>query len=197
MLPKKLSMMMRVSTGPQEGVELLQRCMGLGRSWKERGGQVTLVTGKLPRSLGQKITHREGFQLIELVGIPSDSVDVRGFLHRDGSVLNAVSPEMFSKDSAQYLYQELGCKTAVGMPFKDVATTDSILLRTLPPSTDTDARTAIRRLIEVSMGVIVPAEELEKDPLPNAVALMDLEDAIACDGKVRNKDKIMEFRLCF
>ena len=113
-----------------------------------------------------------------------DAVDVRGFMHRDGSVFNAVTPEMFSKENAQYLYKELGCKTAVGMPFKDVATTDSVLLRKVPPSSDTEARKAIRRLVEVSMGVIVPAEELEKDPLPNAVALMDLEDALAANGKV-------------
>jgi (E)-4-hydroxy-3-methylbut-2-enyl-diphosphate synthase len=113
-----------------------------------------------------------------------DKVDVRGFLHRDGSVFSAVEPEMFSKENAQYLYKELGCKTAVGMPFKDIATTDSILLRKLPPASDKDARTALRRLIEISMGIIVPVEELEKEPLPNAVALMDLEDAIARDGKL-------------
>jgi len=113
-----------------------------------------------------------------------DVVDVRGFLHRDGSVMNVVTPEMFSKENVQYLYQQLGCKTAVGMPFKDVATTDSIFMRTIPPSSDTEARAAIRRLIEVSMGVVVPAEELEKDPLPNAVALMTLEDALAKDGKL-------------
>lgn len=116
-----------------------------------------------------------------------DVVDVRGFLHRDGSVMNVVTPEMFSKENVQYLYQQLGCKTAVGMPFKDVATTDSIFMRTIPPSSDTEARAAIRRLIEVSMGVVVPAEELEKDPLPNAVALMTLEDALAKDGKVRKR----------
>ena len=113
-----------------------------------------------------------------------DPIDVRGFLNRDGSVINAVKPEMFSKENAQYLYKDLGCKTAVGMPFKDIASTDSILLRQVPPSSDTAARTAIRRLIDVSMGVIVPAEELEKDPLPNAVALMDLKDAVANGGKV-------------
>lgn len=111
-----------------------------------------------------------------------DAVDVRGFLHRDGSVFSVVTPEMFTEGNVQYLYQQLGCKTAVGMPFKDVATSDSIYMRTIPPSSDTAARTAIRRLIEVSTGVIVPAEELEKDPLPNAVALMDLEDAVEKNG---------------
>lgn len=116
-----------------------------------------------------------------------DIADVRGFLHRDGSVLSVVKPEMFSKENAQYLYQQLGCKTAVGMPFKDIATVDSIYMATIPPSSDTEARAAIRRLIEVSMGVVVPAEELEKDPLPNAVALMSLEDAVAKSGKVRNE----------
>eukprot|EP00543_Licmophora_paradoxa_P005058 CAMPEP_0202445012 /NCGR_PEP_ID=MMETSP1360-20130828/3895_1 /ASSEMBLY_ACC=CAM_ASM_000848 /TAXON_ID=515479 /ORGANISM="Licmophora paradoxa, Strain CCMP2313" /LENGTH=721 /DNA_ID=CAMNT_0049061133 /DNA_START=125 /DNA_END=2290 /DNA_ORIENTATION=+ len=113
-----------------------------------------------------------------------DDIDVRGFLHRDGSVLCSVTPEMLSKENVQYLYQELGCKTAVGMPFKDIATSDSIFMRELPPSSDTDARTALRRLIEVSVGVVVPAEELEKDPLPNAVALMSLEEAIETDGKL-------------
>jgi len=115
---------------------------------------------------------------------PGDKIDVRGFLHRDGSVLSSVNPEMLNKENVQYLYQELGCKTAVGMPFKDIATTDSILLRQIPPSSNTEARTAIRRLIEVSMGVIVPAEELEKDPIPNAVALMSLTDAIGNGAKL-------------
>jgi (E)-4-hydroxy-3-methylbut-2-enyl-diphosphate synthase len=113
-----------------------------------------------------------------------DAVDARGFLHRDGSVLGVVRPEMFSKENAQYLYKNLGCKTAVGMPFKDIATVDSIFMRTIPPSSDTAARAAMRRLMEVNMGVIVPAEELEKDPLPNAIALMTLEDAVAKGGKV-------------
>lgn len=116
--------------------------------------------------------------------VEGDKIDVRGFLNRDGSVFSVISPEMLSKDNVQYLYQELGCKTAVGMPFKDIATSDSIFLPTLPPSDDTDARTALRRLIEVSMGVIVPATELEKDPLPNAVALYTLEDAIAKNGQL-------------
>jgi (E)-4-hydroxy-3-methylbut-2-enyl-diphosphate synthase len=112
-------------------------------------------------------------------------VDVRGFANRDGSVFSVVTPDMFTASNAVYLYQQLGCKTAVGMPFKDIASTDSIFMRTIPPSSDKEARTAIRRLIEVNMGVIVPAEELEKDPLENAVALMTLEDAIAKKGAVR------------
>ena len=91
---------------------------------------------------------------------------------------------MFAKENVQYLYQQLGCKTAVGMPFKDVATSDSIYMPTIPPSSDTEARAAIRRLLEVNMGVVVPAAELEKDPLPNAVALMTLEEAIEKNGKV-------------
>jgi (E)-4-hydroxy-3-methylbut-2-enyl-diphosphate synthase len=113
------------------------------------------------------------------------SVDVSGFLDANGSVLTVVTPEMFARENVQYLYQQLGCKTAVGMPFKDVATVDSIFMSTIPPSSDTEARAAIRRLIEVNMGVVVPAAELEKDPLPNAVAFMTLEDAVAREGKVR------------
>ena len=114
-----------------------------------------------------------------------ESVDASGFLNADGSVISVVSPEMFTKENIPYLYAELGCKTAVGMPFKDVATSDSIFMRTVPPSSDTDARTALRRMAEVSVGLIAPAAELEKDPLPNSVALMTLEEAVAKKGEVR------------
>ena len=112
----------------------------------------------------------------------TDTIDVSGILNENGSVISAITPEMLKEENVQYLYQELGCKTAVGMPFKDVATSDSIFLRSVPSSDDAAARTALRRLAEVNMGIIVPAEELEKDPLPNAIALMELKDAIAKDG---------------
>ena len=114
-----------------------------------------------------------------------DAVDVRGFANRDGSVFCVVQPEMFTKENAAYLYQQLGCKTAVGMPFKDIATADSIYMPRIPPSTDRDGRIAMRRLQEVNVGIIVPAVELEKDPLDNAVALMSLPDAIDKNGAVR------------
>mmetsp|Transcript_12578 Transcript_12578/g.25128 ORF Transcript_12578/g.25128 Transcript_12578/m.25128 type:complete len:768 (-) Transcript_12578:77-2380(-) len=113
-----------------------------------------------------------------------DPMDVRGFLHRDGSVISAVTLEMFSPENAQYLYKSLGCKTAVGMPFKDVATTDSILLRKVPAPDDRPSRIGIKRLLDVSMGIIVPAEELENNPLPNAVALMDVTKAVESGGKL-------------
>lgn len=111
-----------------------------------------------------------------------ESVDASGFLNDNGSVISVVTADMLTKENIPYLYAGLGCKTAVGMPFKDIATSDSIYLPTVPPTTDTDARTALRRLAEVSVGLVAPASELEKDPLPNAIALMDLEDAIAKKG---------------
>jgi (E)-4-hydroxy-3-methylbut-2-enyl-diphosphate synthase len=116
-----------------------------------------------------------------------ETVDVEVILNSAGSVISVVDPDMLSKDNVQYLYQQLGCKTAVGMPFKDIATSDSILLRSVPPSSDTVARTGLRRLMEVNVGVIVPAEVLEKDPVPNAVALMTLKDAVANNGKVTSR----------
>ena len=43
------------------------------------------------------------------------------------------------------------------MPFKDIATADdSIFLTKVPPSSDSDARTALRRLVEVSDVSTVP-----------------------------------------
>ena len=116
-----------------------------------------------------------------------DKVDVRGFMHRDGSVFSVVdNVEMLSEDNAPYLYKDLGCKIAMGMPFKDIATSDSILLKTLPPSSDVKARKVLRTLIEMNMGIIVEAQQLDNDPLPNAVVLMTLPEAIQRNGKVSN-----------
>ncbi|CAN0259706.1 unnamed protein product, partial [Hapterophycus canaliculatus] len=53
----------------------------------------------------------------------TDSVDVRAYLHRDGSVIMPISVE--DLQNPQALYQALGFKTAVGMPFKDIATSDT------------------------------------------------------------------------
>ena len=44
------------------------------------------------------------------------------------------------------MFKALGAKLAVGMPFKDIATSDSILLREVPPAEDAEARRALRRL---------------------------------------------------
>ena len=107
-----------------------------------------------------------------------ESVDASGFLNADGSVISVVSPDMLTKENIPYLYAGLGCKVAVGMPFKDIATSDSIFLSSVPPTSDSDARTALQRLSEVSVGLMADAAALEKDPLPNAIALMDLEDAL-------------------
>jgi len=113
-----------------------------------------------------------------------EKVDVSLFLNPNGSMISTIVPKMLTQDSAPYLYKELGFKTAVGMPFKDIATSDSLFMRTLPPVDDLIARTALRRMMEVGTGVIVPAEELEKNSLDNAVALMSLTDAVKSNGKL-------------
>jgi hypothetical protein len=46
----------------------------------------------------------------------------------------------------QAVYYNLGCKLVVGMPFKDIATTDAIYMRTIPPSSNKKGRQAIKRL---------------------------------------------------
>ena len=69
----------------------------------------------------------------------------------------------FHVENAPYLYQELGCKTAARMPFKEIATSDSIYMHTIPPSSDKEGRPALRRMMEVTVGVIVPAEVRMKE----------------------------------
>ncbi|KAL5990670.1 hypothetical protein ACLOJK_011573 [Asimina triloba] len=105
-----------------------------------------------------------------------DEVDYRGVLHRDGSVLMSVSPHQLK--TPELLYKSLAAKLVVGMPFKDLATVDSILVRELPPVEDTDAvsRLALKRLIDVSMGVLTPLSEQLTKPLPNAIVVANLKE---------------------
>jgi (E)-4-hydroxy-3-methylbut-2-enyl-diphosphate synthase len=69
------------------------------------------------------------------------------------------------------------------MPFKDIATSDSILLRGVPAVTDAPARLALRRLQESGVGVLAAAAELAAAPLANAVALFSAAAAAAAGGK--------------
>jgi len=105
--------------------------------------------------------------------------DMRTLLHRDGSVLMRVSTEQLG--APQELYATLGCKLAVGFPFKDIATVDSIVLSDVPAADDEEARLTIRRLQGAGIGVFADAAALEAAPVAGAVAVMDLA-AIAEGG---------------
>lgn len=68
----------------------------------------------------------------------------------------------------------------VGLPFKDIATSDSFLLREVPAEDDAEARLTLKRLQEVAIHPIVPAEALAETPLTGAVVLKSFKEAIAC-----------------
>lgn len=123
--------------------------------------------------------HRHYFDFQRRTGqlpiqMEGEEVDYRGVLHRDGSVLMPVSLDQLK--TPELLYKSLAAKLVVGMPFKDLATVDSILLRELPPVDDNDARLALKRLIDISMGVITPLSEQLTKPLPNAMVLVNLKE---------------------
>lgn len=109
-----------------------------------------------------------------------EAVDYRGVLHRDGSVLMSVSLDQLK--APELLYRSLAAKLVVGMPFKDLATVDSILLRELPPVEDAEARLALKRLVDISMGVLTPLSEQLTKPLPHAIVLVTL-DELSSDAK--------------
>jgi (E)-4-hydroxy-3-methylbut-2-enyl-diphosphate synthase len=89
----------------------------------------------------------------------------------------AFSRVFFHVENAPYVPLS-GIGTAAGMPFKEIATSDSIYMHTNPPSSDKEGRPALRRMMEVTVGVIVPAEVRMKDLLDNAVAIMSFEEAL-------------------
>ncbi len=82
--------------------------------------------------------------------------------------------------SPDILYRSLGCKLAVGMPFKDIATADSLLLREVPPADDGPARQALRR-----MAVRAGIEDHLATPLQQAPADVT-EDHWGCSHATDN-----------
>ncbi|KAH1219006.1 4-hydroxy-3-methylbut-2-en-1-yl diphosphate synthase (ferredoxin), chloroplastic [Glycine max] len=154
---------------PEEEIDPCRRLANLGMRASELQKGVEPFEEKhrhyfdFQRRSGQLPVQKEG-----------EEVDYRGALHRDGSVLMSVSLDQLKMP--EVLYKSLAAKLIVGMPFKDLATVDSILLRELPPVDDADARLALKRLIDISMGVITPLTEQLTKPLPNAMVLVNLKE---------------------
>ncbi|KAE9600607.1 hypothetical protein Lal_00045798 [Lupinus albus] len=154
---------------PEEEIDPCRRLANLGMRASELQKGVAPFEEKnrhyfdFQRRSGQLPVQKEG-----------EEVDYRGALHRDGSVLMSVSLNQL--ENPELLYKSLAAKLVIGMPFKDLATVDSILLRELPPVNDANARLALKRLIDVSMGVITPLSEQLTKPLPNAMVLVNLKE---------------------
>ena len=49
-------------------------------------------------------------------------------------------------ENPEQMYRALGCKMVVGMPFKDQATSDTLYMTQIPPSSDKNGRRALKRL---------------------------------------------------
>jgi len=104
--------------------------------------------------------------------LPEDKLDMRGLMHRDGSVFSVVTLDDLANPAK--LYAGIGAKTVVGLPFKDIATSDSIYLPEVPPASDKEKRRTLTRMQEVAIGVFAPIEQLQANPLPNSVAVVPL-----------------------
>nr|AXT18170.1 4-hydroxy-3-methylbut-2-enyl diphosphate synthase [Ziziphora clinopodioides] len=154
---------------PEEEIDPCRRLANLGMKMSELQKGVAPFEEKhrryfdFQRRTGQLPVQKEG-----------EEVDYRGVLHRDGSVLMSVTLDQLK--APELLYKSLAAKLIVGMPFKDLATVDSILVRELPPQDDKNARLALKRLIDISMGVITPLSEQLTKPLPNALVLVTLKE---------------------
>merc|ERR1712157_570946 len=79
-------------------------------------------------------------------------------------------------DDPDKLYSDLGTKSILGLPFKDIATSDSIILRELPEPTDAAKMIAIKRLQEGEVGLFAPISELRKNAIKGAIALVTMEE---------------------
>ncbi|CAK9872348.1 unnamed protein product [Sphagnum jensenii] len=149
-------------------------------------------------NLGMKITkeqkgvpefqekHRRYFDFQRRTGqLPlqkeGDEIDYRGVLHRDGSVLMSVSLDQLK--APETLYRALATKLIIGMPYKDLATVDTILLNELPAVENREARLAVKRLTDVGLGVLTPLAEQLAKPLPHAISVLTLDDIASSSHK--------------
>lgn len=101
-------------------------------------------------------------------------VDYRNVLHRDGSVLMSVTLDQLK--NPETLYRNLATKLIIGMPYKDLATVDTVLLNKLPAAADKTSRLAVKRLTDVGIGVLTPLSEQLANPLLHAMALATLDE---------------------
>lgn len=157
---------------PEYEIDPCRRLAQLGTAAASEGWGVapfeerTRDTHTFSRRVGDLPTQREG-----------DVLDYRSVLHRDGTVFSSVPVSALQQP--EQLYRKLGAKLVVGMPFKDIATSDSIYLRELPAADDAAGRRALKRLQEVGVHVIAPAAALTANPLPGAVAVRPLREAVS------------------
>lgn len=151
------------------------------------GSELLQDTSKFTNIPSWVETHRNFADIQKRKGIlpkqiDGDEIDVRGFMNRDGSVFSVVSIEDLEKPDL--LYRSLGAKTVVGLPFKEIATSDSIYLPKVPKADNVNARKTLKRLQEVAVGVFAPIHELLSNPLPNAVAVVSLDDIQKNNGQL-------------
>ena len=140
--------------------------------------------------VGEFQEHRDTHLFTRRVGYTptkndTDAFDYSQILHRDGSVFSVITAADLAEPEA--MYRKLGCKLAVGMPFKDIATADTIIMYDPPSASDVDACRALRRLQEVGVNIMAPAEPLKNTPFEGAIPIMQLKvaaDAFKSSGKV-------------
>ena len=106
--------------------------------------------------------------------------DVSKALHRDGSVFSMVS--LKDLENPDILYRDLGCKFVLGLPFKDIATSDSVIMPELPDASDAQAMLALKRLQEGEVCVFSPLSELRRNPIKGGVALVTSEEFASSAG---------------
>ncbi|CAN1346454.1 4-hydroxy-3-methylbut-2-en-1-yl diphosphate synthase (ferredoxin), chloroplastic [Linum perenne] len=172
-----------LTEAPEEEIDPCKRLANLGMKAAELQQGVEPFEEKhrryfdFQRRTGQLPAQKEG-----------EEVDYRGVLHRDGSVLMSVSLDQLK--APELLYKSLAAKLIVGMPFKDLATVDSILLRKLPPVDDIDAElsTGAYKLLPEGTRLVIsvrgdePYDELEI--LKDVDATMILHDLPYGEDKV-------------
>ncbi|KAJ8614122.1 hypothetical protein CTAYLR_004622 [Chrysophaeum taylorii] len=161
----------------------LEPCRTLAALGREAVGPERREKAKLVPSYDDSTTRSVVSFEKRRVQIPSSIHNDRiSALHRDGSVISVV--EDLSSSSEQELYARLGLRTAVGMPIRDVASSDSIFLRELP--VQKNEKRILGRLAGAGVGILVPFDKITADDTyETLIALVDADDYSKSDFRLK------------
>ena len=94
--------------------------------------------------------HTDQIQLSQHLAVPYDTMETC-LVHTKLTGMKYIAKislcaRLQDLEAPEQTYRKLGAKLVVGMPFKDLATSDTLYMAQIPPSSDKNARRALKRL---------------------------------------------------
>ena len=111
-------LLIRADAGPGIGAQHVRRMHTLARTYRQRGGEATMVVGDVPTSLLNKI-ERDGirvFRVLSPAGQQADAIETREIIALERPHWRAIDGHQFSADYQSYLCEGVALRLAMNGP---------------------------------------------------------------------------------